>query len=200
MSRVGDLVGGIARALADDPDAVRVVGAEHRGVSVVEVYMAEGDLGRVIGRQGRTARRRADAGRRGGRAGRAARAGRVPRRAAARRHDGRTGTRLITVGRIARPHGLRGHVVVNLETDFPEQRYRPGAELWVQRGGAPEALRIAEARFHQRAPGRRGSRASTRIEAAEALGRGELRADAGGVRAAARRARTATATWSGATW
>ena len=55
MSRVGDLVGDIARALADDPDAVRVVEGEHRGVNVVEVYMAEGDLGRVIGRQGRTA-------------------------------------------------------------------------------------------------------------------------------------------------
>jgi predicted RNA-binding protein YlqC (UPF0109 family) len=55
VSRVGDLVGDIARALADDPDAVRVVEGEHRGVTVVEVYMAEGDLGRIIGRQGRTA-------------------------------------------------------------------------------------------------------------------------------------------------
>ncbi len=28
---------------------------EHRGTDVVEVFMAPGDLGRIIGRQGRTA-------------------------------------------------------------------------------------------------------------------------------------------------
>jgi hypothetical protein len=55
VSRIGDMVGDIARALADDPDAVHVVEGEHRGVTVVDVYMAEGDLGRIIGRQGRTA-------------------------------------------------------------------------------------------------------------------------------------------------
>jgi hypothetical protein len=55
VSRVGDLVGGIARALADEPEAVEVVESEHRGVTVVEVFMSDGDLGRVIGRQGRTA-------------------------------------------------------------------------------------------------------------------------------------------------
>jgi predicted RNA-binding protein YlqC (UPF0109 family) len=55
VSPVGDLVGVVARALADHPDAVRVTESEHRGVTVVEVFMAEGDLGRVIGRQGRTA-------------------------------------------------------------------------------------------------------------------------------------------------
>ena len=55
MSQVAELVGNIAQALADHPDAVRVVESEHRGVTVVEVFMAEGDLGRIIGRQGRTA-------------------------------------------------------------------------------------------------------------------------------------------------
>ena len=45
----------IARALADHPDQVRVVEAEQRGHAVVELFMAPGDLGRVIGRQGRTA-------------------------------------------------------------------------------------------------------------------------------------------------
>ena len=40
------------------------------------------------------------------------------------------------VGRIARPHGIRGQVIVNPETDFPEERFRPGAELFVERGGA----------------------------------------------------------------
>jgi uncharacterized protein len=49
------LVETIARALADDPDAVRVSQGERRGMTVMELQVAPGDLGRVIGRQGRTA-------------------------------------------------------------------------------------------------------------------------------------------------
>lgn len=45
----------LARALTDAPDAVRVVESEHRGTTLVELYVAGGELGRVIGRQGRTA-------------------------------------------------------------------------------------------------------------------------------------------------
>jgi predicted RNA-binding protein YlqC (UPF0109 family) len=45
----------VARALADQPDAVRVSESERRGMTVVELQVAPGDLGRVIGRQGRTA-------------------------------------------------------------------------------------------------------------------------------------------------
>jgi len=33
------------------------------------------------------------------------------------------------VGRIARPHGNRGEVIVNPETDFPEARFRLGEIL-----------------------------------------------------------------------
>ena len=55
MSRVKDVVEVIARTLADHPDQVRVLEAEHRGQLVVELFMAPGDLGRMIGRQGRTA-------------------------------------------------------------------------------------------------------------------------------------------------
>jgi len=55
MSRARDVVEVMARALAGRPEDVRVTEAEHRGQSVVEVYMAPGELGRVIGRQGRTA-------------------------------------------------------------------------------------------------------------------------------------------------
>src|SRR5262245_56114912 len=51
------------------------------------------------------------------------------------------------VGRIARTHGLRGQVVVNLETDFPDERFRPGSELFVRRGGSIEALTISSARM-----------------------------------------------------
>jgi predicted RNA-binding protein YlqC (UPF0109 family) len=55
VSPVGALVGDIAKALADHPDQVTVAETDHRGLTLVEVFMAEGDLGRIIGRQGRTA-------------------------------------------------------------------------------------------------------------------------------------------------
>jgi predicted RNA-binding protein YlqC (UPF0109 family) len=45
----------LARALADRPDEVRVVESQHRNTTLVELYMAPGDLGKVIGKQGRTA-------------------------------------------------------------------------------------------------------------------------------------------------
>jgi predicted RNA-binding protein YlqC (UPF0109 family) len=45
----------VARTLADHPDAVRVTERDHQGQTLVELFMAPGDLGRVIGRQGRTA-------------------------------------------------------------------------------------------------------------------------------------------------
>jgi 16S rRNA processing protein RimM len=52
------------------------------------------------------------------------------------------------VGRIARAHGIRGQVIVNPETDFPEDRFQPGAELFIERGGRIEGLRVTSARFH----------------------------------------------------
>jgi uncharacterized protein len=55
MSRARDVVEVVARALADHPEAVRVIERGHRGQTLVELFMAAGDLGRVIGRQGRTA-------------------------------------------------------------------------------------------------------------------------------------------------
>ena len=55
MSRARDVVEVVARALADHPDQVRVTEQAHRGQTLLELFMAPGDLGRVIGRQGRTA-------------------------------------------------------------------------------------------------------------------------------------------------
>jgi hypothetical protein len=54
-SRVLAVVEVLARALTDRPDEVHVVLSEHRGTTVVELYVAAGELGRVIGKQGRTA-------------------------------------------------------------------------------------------------------------------------------------------------
>jgi predicted RNA-binding protein YlqC (UPF0109 family) len=45
----------VARALVDQPDAVRVTEAHRRGMTVVELSTAPGDMGKIIGRQGRTA-------------------------------------------------------------------------------------------------------------------------------------------------
>ena len=45
----------VARALVDHPDAVRVSQTERRGMTVLELTTAPGDMGKIIGRQGRTA-------------------------------------------------------------------------------------------------------------------------------------------------
>ena len=45
----------VVRALVDHPDAVKVTETERRGMSVVELKTASGDMGKIIGRQGRTA-------------------------------------------------------------------------------------------------------------------------------------------------
>jgi len=45
----------VARALVDHPDAVRVTESQRRGMTVLELTTAPGDMGKIIGRQGRTA-------------------------------------------------------------------------------------------------------------------------------------------------
>jgi 16S rRNA processing protein RimM len=49
---------------------------------------------------------------------------------------------MAVVGRIARPHGIRGQVVVNLDTDFPHERFQAGAEFFVK--GRPEGRPLPE--------------------------------------------------------
>lgn len=51
-----DLVEFIAKSLVDQPDQVRVDEVKRGDATVVELRVAPDDLGRVIGRQGRTAR------------------------------------------------------------------------------------------------------------------------------------------------
>lgn len=52
-----ELVEFVARSLVDNPDEVRVTEAGSDGSSsVLELQVAPDDLGKVIGRQGRTAR------------------------------------------------------------------------------------------------------------------------------------------------
>lgn len=59
---------------------------------------------------------------------------------------------MAVVGRVARPHGIRGQVVVNPETDFPEERFSVGAELFVSRGGRIEPLTVTSSRIQQGRP------------------------------------------------
>lgn len=56
------------------------------------------------------------------------------------------------VGVVARTHGRRGEVVVRPETDFPEERFRAGGTLFVERAGEPAAARIRAAWFHRGRP------------------------------------------------
>ena len=51
-----ELVAEIAKVLVDSPDEVTVREVEGEQVTVLELRVAPGDLGRVIGKQGRTAR------------------------------------------------------------------------------------------------------------------------------------------------
>lgn len=50
------LVEDIAKALVDEPEQVSVREVEGEQVTVLELKVAAGDLGKVIGKQGRTAR------------------------------------------------------------------------------------------------------------------------------------------------
>ena len=50
------LVEMIAKALVDNPDQVTVTEVEGEQMTVLELRVAPGDLGKVIGKQGRTAR------------------------------------------------------------------------------------------------------------------------------------------------
>jgi 16S rRNA processing protein RimM len=57
---------------------------------------------------------------------------------------------LILVGRVARAHGNRGQVIVNLDTDFPDARFVEGRRLLVGADGTER--RIESVRFHQGRP------------------------------------------------
>ncbi len=51
-----ELVAYIAGALVDQPEAVQITETEEEGTIVLELRVAKEDLGKVIGKQGRTAK------------------------------------------------------------------------------------------------------------------------------------------------
>jgi 16S rRNA processing protein RimM len=84
---------------------------------------------------------------------------------------------MAVVGRVARPHGIRGQVIVNPETDFVEERFRVGAEVFVLRQGALLGLTVSSLRLHRGRP-IIGFHGVDSIEAVEWLAGGELRVPA----------------------
>lgn len=59
----------------------------------------------------------------------------------------------LVVGRIGKPHGIKGEVTVDVRTDEPERRFAPGARLRAQppQGSAStlSSLTVARTRWHQ---------------------------------------------------
>ena len=53
---MAELVAELARRLVDEPDAVRVEEVDEPDALVLRLHVADGDVGKVIGRQGRIAR------------------------------------------------------------------------------------------------------------------------------------------------
>jgi uncharacterized protein len=56
MDDLKELIAFIAKSLVDDPDAVQVKAIEGEKTIILELTVGEGDLGKVIGKDGRTAR------------------------------------------------------------------------------------------------------------------------------------------------
>jgi len=54
MTAIKEMVEYIAKSLTDDPDAVRISEAIGETVIMIEMNVASGDMGRMIGRKGQT--------------------------------------------------------------------------------------------------------------------------------------------------
>jgi 16S rRNA processing protein RimM len=81
---------------------------------------------------------------------------------------------MVLVGRVARPHGIRGQVVVNPETDFVAERFYAGAQVWTRVDGREQTLTILDARVEGRRPILAFDGYRT-VEAADTLAGAELR-------------------------
>ena len=44
----------LAKALTDRPDVVRVTESQHKQVTLIELFVSRDDVGKLVGRQGRT--------------------------------------------------------------------------------------------------------------------------------------------------
>jgi predicted RNA-binding protein YlqC (UPF0109 family) len=55
MSGVREVVEVLAKALTDRPNDVRVTESQHIDKTLIELFVSPSDIGKLIGRQGRTA-------------------------------------------------------------------------------------------------------------------------------------------------
>ena len=55
MAGVREVVEVLAKALTDRPDDVRVTESQHKHITLVELFVSPTDIGKIIGKQGRTA-------------------------------------------------------------------------------------------------------------------------------------------------
>jgi 16S rRNA processing protein RimM len=85
---------------------------------------------------------------------------------------------MVLVGRVARPHGIRGDVVVNPETDFADERFAVGASLWTRVGGVVTEVTVARVTLRSRRP-IVGFEGTSDISDAERLAGAELRVPEG---------------------
>ena len=127
-SVVVDAVEHLVRGIVDNPDDVRVDMVTSRRGRTVEVHVHPEDLGKVIGRGGRTATalRTLVAGI----GGRGIRVDVVDT-------DQIVNMDLV-VGRVVKAHGVTGEVVVDVRTDDPETRFAPGTSLRARAKGGAE--------------------------------------------------------------
>jgi 16S rRNA processing protein RimM len=59
---------------------------------------------------------------------------------------------LVVVARIARPHGLRGEVILNPETDFADERFKPGNRVFMLDGAQVVPIVVRSVFFHRLRP------------------------------------------------
>jgi 16S rRNA processing protein RimM len=59
---------------------------------------------------------------------------------------------MVLVGRIARPHGIRGQVIVTPDTDFVDERFHTGATMWCRTPQGDETLTVASMRVQKGRP------------------------------------------------
>ena len=136
----------LVRGIVDHPDDVHVRSREQRRGRSLEVRVHPDDLGKVIGRGGRTATAfRTVLG--PWRAPACASTSSTSTAARFRVDRPREDSMLVTVGRIGRPHGIRGEVSVEVRTDAADLRFADGARLTTE----PERvgpLTVRQTRWH----------------------------------------------------
>lgn len=55
----------------------------------------------------------------------------------------------VTVGQIVKPHGVKGEMIVDVYTDFPEKRFQEGARVLVEEEDRVRPLTVVRARPHK---------------------------------------------------